>query len=334
MKEAWHTKLSLRRYSIIMQAVPEEPASNLLRIPPFRDAHMHFVIDGRPVTAEGLPGIGERYRKCGVLSVYDMGHKSGAGLTAKGSFGIGFRVKTAGWALCRAGGYGGFIGKAVSGNEEIRRAVAELSAAGADFIKVINSGIVSTRRSEPVTAGGFSLEELKVICAEAGERELHVACHANSDEAVRNAVLAGVSSIEHGFLISHETVLMMAGAGVSWTPTAIALQSVISVLGPGDKKYMEEVMERQLIAISDASAAGVALSIGTDGGAKGVQHGKPFFDELLLFRKAGLSLERILAAACMRPEEVEKGTFLLVRKDFIAAGEIEAVYERGVRMIF
>jgi imidazolonepropionase-like amidohydrolase len=317
-----------------MNAAPEEADPDLLRIPPFRDAHMHFMIDGRPVTTDKLPEIRDRYRKWGVFSADDMGHKSGIGLVTKNSFGSSFRVRTAGWAIYREGGYGGFIGKAVSGNEEIRRAVAKLSAAGADFIKVINSGIVSTRRSEPVSAGGFSLEELKVICAEAGERELHVACHANSDAAVRNAVLAGVSSIEHGFLISRETVFMMAEAGVSWTPTAIALQSVISLLAPGGKKYMEEVMERQLIAISDASEAGVALSIGTDGGAKGVQHGKPFFGEMLLFRKAGLPLAGILAAACVNLKDVDSGTFLLVRKDFITAAEIEAVYERGVRVTF
>jgi hypothetical protein len=317
-----------------MDLLPEESDPDLLRIPPFRDAHMHFMIDGRPASADELPEIKDRYRKCGVFSVYDMGHKSGVGLTAKGFFGSGFRAKTAGWALYREGGYGGFIGKPVSSNESITRAITELSEAGADFIKVMNSGIVSTRRDEPVTAGGFSEEELKIICAEAGERELRVACHANSDEAVRDAVLAGVSSIEHGFLISRETVLMMAEAGISWTPTVVGLRNILPSLDGDERKYMEEVLERHLIAMNEASGAGVALRVGTDGGARGIRHGESFFEELLQFRKAGLPLEGILAAACMRPEEVEKGTFLLVRKDFIAAGEIEAVYGRGVRMIF
>lgn len=317
-----------------MNAVPEESDPDLLRIPPFRDAHMHFMVDGRPATAEELPEIRDCYRKCGVFSVNDMGHNSGAGLTAKGLFGTGLRVKTAGWAIYREGGYGGFIGKPVSGNESIKRAVAELSDAGADFIKVINSGIVSTRRSEPVTAGGFSPEELKVICQEAGDRDLKVACHANSDPAVRNAVLAGVSSVEHGFFISRETVHMMAEAGTSWTPTAIALEKVIPSPDSEDRKYMEEVVKRHLVAIKEASAAGVILRVGTDGGARGVRHGKSFFEELLQYAKAGLLLESILAAACIGPEEVDEGTFLLVRKDFIATGEIEAVYERGVRITF
>jgi Amidohydrolase family len=314
-----------------MTTVPEESDPCLLRIPPFRDAHMHFMIDGRPVSAGELPEIRDRYRRCGILSVRDMGHKSGVGLVAKEISESGFSVMTAAWALYREGGYGGFIGKPVS---NIRRAVAELSEAGADFIKVINSGIVSIRRDEPVTPGGFSREELKVICSEAGERNLKVACHANSDAAVRNAVLAGVSSIEHGFLISYETVLMMAESGISWTPTIVGLRSIIPTLDAGGRKYIEEVLERHLVLISKAYAAGVTLKIGTDGGARGVRHGESFFEEMSLFLKAGLPVESVMKAACMCPEEVTEGTFLLVKKDFIAAGEIEAVYERGVRVIF
>ncbi|MEJ2695260.1 MAG: amidohydrolase family protein [Candidatus Sulfobium sp.] len=317
-----------------MTVSPEESGPDLLRIPPFRDAHMHFMTEGGPVTAEELPEIRDRYRKCGIFSVYDMGHKSGIGLKAKELFGGFFSLETAGWSLYREGGYGGFTGKAVSGNNEIKKAVGELSGAGVDFIKVINSGIVSTRRDEPVTAGGFPLEELKVVCQEAGGRGLQVHCHANSDESVRNAVLAGVSAIEHGFLISRETVHMMAGAGVSWTPTVIGLRNILRFLNADEQRYMEEVLGRHLIAISEASTAGVTLKTGTDGGARGVPHGGSFFEELLEFHKAGLSPEKILTAACMPREEMDKGNYLLVRKDFITAGEIQAVYEDGIRLVF
>lgn len=315
-----------------MNIASEEADPDLFQIPPFRDAHMHFMIDGGPAAAEELPGIIDRYRKGGVFSLRDMGHKSKIGLVAKKSSRSGFEVKTAGWALYRRGGYGGFIGKAVAGKDEIIRAVAELSAAGADFIKVINSGIVSARRDEPVTAGGFPLEELRVICLEAGERGLKVACHANADEAVRNAITAGVSSIEHGFLISGETVLMMAEAGISWTPTVVGLRSIISSLQADERRYMEEVLDRHLAAMKEASEEGVVLRAGTDGGAKGVSHGRSFLEELSMFRKADLPMEKILEAACMRSEDVEEGTFLLVQKEFTAAGRIEAVYEKGVRL--
>ena len=306
----------------------------MIRIPPFRDAHMHFMIDGRPAMVEALPQIRDHYRKCGVLSVEDMGHRVGIGLVAKRVLGGSFIVRTAGWALYRRGEYGGFIGKAVSGNEEIRRGVADLADAGADYIKVINSGIVGTRRDEPVATGGFSGEELKALCMEAGERGLRVVCHANSDEPVRRAVLAGVSSVEHGFLISRETVLMMAEAGVSWTPTVVGLKNILPSLDADGRRYVEEVLEGHIIAIGEASLAGVNLKTGTDGGARGVQHGESFFEELLQFRKAGLSLESILSSACMSPRELEKGNYLLVKRDFMSTGEIEAVYEHGVRVNF
>lgn len=263
-----------------------------------------------------------------------MGHRSGIGLSAKESRGAGLKVRTAGWALYSGRGYGGFIGKAVSGIDEIKGAVSELSKAGADFIKVINSGIVSTRRDEPVTAGGFPAEDIRVICAEAGERGLKVHCHANSDEAVRNAILAGVSSIEHGFLISCETVHMMAQTGTSWTPTVVGLQYILPSLRKDEREYMEEVLELHLMAINEASAAGVTLRAGTDGGARGVMHGESFIEELLQFCRAGLSLDTIVAAACMSLEEVDRGNYLLVKRDFLLTGEIGAVYEDGVRVIF
>ncbi|MBI4768598.1 MAG: hypothetical protein HY787_29100, partial [Deltaproteobacteria bacterium] len=89
---------------------------------------------------------------------------------------------------------------------EIKSAVKNLAEFGADFIKIINSGIVSLREDHPVTEGGFSGEEWKVIEEEAALQGLPVRCHANSDRAIRQAVDSGVSSIEHGFFISRETL--------------------------------------------------------------------------------------------------------------------------------
>jgi len=62
--------------------------------------------------------------------------------------------------------------------------------------------------------------------------------------------------------------------------------------------------------------------------------GSRFFDELHLFRKAGLSLKQIMPAACMSEEEIEKGNFLLVKKDFIKTRKIEAIYTGGAELIF
>ena len=304
----------------------------MLKVPPFRDSHMHFFRSGKPVSLREAQNLKDRYARNGVLSVRDMGHASGIGLDTKRAPGPVLDVQTAGYALYRKGTYGAFLGEGVSGCGEIRKSVREIADAGADFLKVINSGIVSPAHTGSVTEGGFSAGELGFICAGAAERGLDVACHANSDAAIRNAVEAGVSSIEHGYFISRETLHLMAEKGVSWTPTVFALRVLSSILSPAESACIDEIIEGHLSSIHYASTIGVKLRVGTDSGSRGVHHGESFFDELLLFREAGLLLEQILAAACMGREEIDKGNYLVVKEDFIASRKIEAVFRGGVRI--
>ncbi|MBI4766851.1 MAG: hypothetical protein HY787_20030 [Deltaproteobacteria bacterium] len=182
----------------------------MIKIPPFRDSHIHFMVDGRQATLDDCQDLSGRFLYQGIISIVDMGQKNGLGLKfkkvsdRKSLFPI--QVLSAGWALHKKGGYGGFLGKGISGKEEIRSAVKNLAVFGADFIKIINSGIVSLREDNPVTGGGFSGEEWKVIEEEAALQGLPLRCHANSDRVIRQAVDSGVSSIEHGFFISRETL--------------------------------------------------------------------------------------------------------------------------------
>ena len=299
------------------------------KIPPFRDAHMHFIADGRPAAQDRVREIGARYIRSGVFAVRDMGHRSGNGLRAKEVLGTSLHVESAGYALYREGTYGSFLGKGVSGEDEVRRAVEEAAHGGADFIKVINSGVVDAKAAGSVTKGGFTCEELKIIAGEAKARGLEVICHANSDAAVRNAVRAGALSIEHGFFMSDETLHMMAGMQVSWTPTVIALVHAPAAMTSGEKRSIEEIVEKHLTAIHYASSIGVKLNVGTDSGSREVVHGESFFDELELFRKAGLSFEQIVSAACMGREEIDKGNYLVVEEDFIITRRIEAIFKEG-----
>jgi imidazolonepropionase-like amidohydrolase len=286
-------------------------------------------MQGRPVSLTELETIKNEYLRCGVFAVSDMGNKYGAGLLARKILKGNIQVRTSGYALFKKGTYGAFLGKGVEGKDAIRRAVGVIAASGADFLKVINSGIVSTSGGHLVTDGGFPEEELKVLCEEARRSNLEVACHANSDKAIRDAVSAGVSSIEHGFFVSEQTLRIMAEAGVTWTPTAFALAALASSLTQGEKKYLDGVVEEHLSSICFASSVGVRLRVGTDSGARGVDHGGSFFEELKLFRKAGLSHDQILSAACMAKEEMNKGNFLVVRGDFIETGRIESVYAQS-----
>lgn len=294
-----------------------------LRIPPFRDSHLHFVVDGKRVSDEGIIDIAENLLKYGILSVYDMGYKSGEGLRAKYIIKSGLQIKSAGYALYKSGTYGVFLGKGISDKSEIKRIIKDIYQSGADFIKLINSGIVHPIGY--VTPGGFTEQELRIICERSKDLGLKIFCHVNGDKAIRDAIKAGVNSIEHGYFISEETIHMLKENNISWTPTVYALK-VYSNLLEDEKNYLERILEKHLQSINYAASIGVSLKIGTDSGSKGVRHGESFIEELKLFKKAGLSFEQIVDAACMGRDEVKKENYLKVDKDFISNGKIIAPF--------
>lgn len=307
-----------------------------MRIPPFNDAHMHFMLEGKPLTPHSLPAVKDAYVKCGILSVSDMGHRSGIGLQAKALFhsttDAGIKIKSAGYAIYKRGTYGSFLGKGVSGASEIRKAVNEIADAGADFIKVINSGIVSAKGPGLVTEGGFLPEELNVLNRAARSRNLCMVCHANSDTAVQNALAAGAVSIEHGYFISHDTLHKMEEERVEWIPTLFALLTIAGLFPAAERAHIEKIVEGHLSSVSYAASIGVRLRIGTDSGSKGVAHGRAFFDEMQLFSKAGLSLQQIISAACMDAGEMANGNFIEVDNDFIASKTLRSVFVAGVNL--
>ena len=315
-----------------MQKYLIDTTMDTLKIPPFRDAHIHFTVGGKPASAEQLLKIKDTCIKHGVFALTDMGHRSGIGLEARKILHGHIEMRSAVFAMYKKKSHGTFLGIGVTDNKEIKRTIKTISDAGADFLKVIVSGIVCPRGGGLSTTIGFSLEELEIIANEAKERNMEFVCHANADSFIRNAIEAGTSSIEHGFYISNETLHMMKEAGVSWTPTVTPLQSIKEHLESPEIRYIEDTTEQHLASINYAASIGVKLNVGTDCGSKDVHHGDSYFDELQWFHKSGLSLKHILSAACMNDEEIEKGNYLLVKKDFVIKRKIEDIYFNGKRI--
>ncbi len=226
-----------------------------------------------------------------------MGDRAMTGLIARELLKDSVTVKTCGIGLYKKNGYGRFLGWEISDLDGIKKAIKELSLKGIDFIKVFNSGIVSLKATNLVTPGGFNREELYVICAEAGERGLSVHAHANTDRSVRNAVEAGVASIEHGLFISSETIDLMRDQNVMWTPTVFAFVTAIERESGGRDAIVEKMLTDYLSMINYAASIGIRLRIGTDSGSKGVKHGESFVFEMEFLQKAGLSPQQIELAA-------------------------------------
>lgn len=243
------------------------------------DSHIHFYEDGKIVSLEQLISIIEFYVNNRFDTIIDMGHKQAIGLKLKKIFEGKITIKTCGYALYKDGGYGSFIGRPVKSKKEIPQIINTLFKMGVDFIKVVNSGIVTTNPEMEISKGGFTFEELKMIVEESKSYGLKVKCHVNGDKKIQESIIAGVSSIEHGFFISNETIDMMKEYNVEWTPTINALLSITKFLQNNEIKYIENIVKNHLKKVIYAKQKGIIINIGSDSGSKGIEHVKSYFIE-------------------------------------------------------
>lgn len=222
----------------------------------------------------------------GIKELYDMGSRDGIGFRYKEYLsGSPLTLKTCGYALYRAGGYGGFIGRPVKGPEQIHYIINELHERGADFIKVIHSGVVSYTAGGYVTKGGFSRGELSQIVQVAKSYGLRVHCHVNSVARILEAIEAGVDSIEHGFFISERAIQMMKESNVSWTPTVYALLSLAGRVSSKEAAFYRDVVKGHLKMIEQAQRLGIRINTGSDAGPRGIEHGEAFLKERALLKE-------------------------------------------------
>jgi len=178
----------------------------------------------------------------------------------------------------------------VSGVEETRRAVREQIGHGADLIKIYADW------SHPT----LTVEEIQVAVEEAHKQGLKVAAHANTPEGIRNAVTAGVDSIEHGHGINREDLELMKTKATFLVPTVGGSYASFErhkndVVTPEIKQRRERVFAGIQDEIHMAKSLGVKMAAGFDASGPAGQ-GKNA-NELLGMTKFGLSpLEAIQAA--------------------------------------
>ena len=174
----------------------------------------------------------------------------------------------------------------VSGAEEARRAVREQIGHGADLIKVYADW------NQPT----LTVEEMSVVVEEAHKQGRKVAAHATTVEGIRNAVTAGVDSIEHGHGADQQDLAMMKAKGVYWVPTmGYYFDHAGSARSPQAHKYMEEVLQRARRNIPIARELGVKIANGFDP-ASAEEQGKNA-QEIIAMTKLGLPpIEAIRAA--------------------------------------
>ena len=159
----------------------------------------------------------------------------------------------------------------VNGVEDAKKAVRQRYKNGADLIKITaTGGVLSVAKSGQNPQ--FTIEEIKAICETAKDYGFHVAAHAHGDEGMQRAIIGGVKTIEHGTLMSEETMDLMIKHGTYYVPTIIAGKKVVEKAKI--KGYFPEIIVPKALEIgpkiqstfSKAYKKGVNIAFGTDAG--------------------------------------------------------------------
>ncbi len=214
---------------------------------------------------------------------------------------VGPRIYTAAKSLGMTGGHGDINGwsadialpgtaEIVDGVEALQKAVRLQIKFGADLIKVVASGGILSVGDSP-NDQQYSFEELKAVVDEAARSGRKVAAHAHGAAGIKNAVRAGVASIEHGSLIDDEAIQLMKEHGTVLVPTLYTLDFMLEE-GPahGVPDYALQKAKRMKQAqrenLKKAFQAGVKFAYGTD--AAVIPHGQNARDFDILVSQLGV----------------------------------------------
>ncbi|HTJ30204.1 MAG TPA: amidohydrolase family protein [Acidobacteriaceae bacterium] len=226
----------------------------------------------------------------GFTSVRDVGSQPFFAVDLRKAIDSGFipgpRVVASGPAISITGGHGDMNGFApavsnmmypaekdfaiADGPDEVRRVVREQVKYGVDVIKILATGGVLSAGDKP-GAEQFSYEELKVAADEAHRAGRKIAAHAHGTQGIKDAVRAGIDSIEHGSLLDEEGIRLMKEHG---TYLDADIYNDDYILGEAGKFGLPREMidkERSLGRLqrenfAKAVAAGVKIAFGTDAG--------------------------------------------------------------------
>ena len=163
------------------------------------------------------------------------------------------------------------------GGDEVRKAAREQLRAGAEVLKVMATGAVMNPGEAP-GAVQFSREEIEAAVEEADKLGYRVAAHAHGKEGIKNAVLAGVRTIEHGTFMDEEIIALLVEHDVFLVPTYV-VGYCMKQEGHYDQvpKFMREkemeIRTNFKSMLGKAVKAGVRIALGTDAGTPFNYHG-------------------------------------------------------------
>lgn len=273
-------------------------------LPGLINAHVHLTNDGAPdlfaqVRDDSIPLATLRAARnarltleSGVTTVRDCGAANSVVIELGRAIADGLiqgpRVRAAGRVITMTGGHGHFIGREADGEDAVRRATRAEIKEGADFIKVMATGGVLTPGVDPANTA-LQLDELRVVADEAHNSGRRVTTHAIGNLGIKNALRAGIDSIEHGFYLDDEALDLAVAQGAFLVPTLVA---VASILEHGVEHGVPAWVVNKAAEHAEASRAGFKAAV--DSGMKiaaGTDAGTPFNRHYDMAREMGLMVQ-------------------------------------------
>ena len=261
-------------------------------LPGLCDVHTHIVLnasanpeaqlreESRTATVIRAQQNLRRHLEAGVTTIRDMGGVDDIDLELRDAVAQGLvrgpRMLVAGRAICMTGGHGCWFGVECDGPDETRREARRNLKHQVDHLKVIATGGVMTEGVEP-GAPQLSEEEMRAVCEEGRKAGRRVGAHAQGTEGIRNALRAGVYTIEHGFYIDDETVALFLEMGAMLVPTFAAAAGIVGGREQGVPAFMVEKLEQvgshHRESFRRCVQSQVTFATGTDAGTPLNPHG-------------------------------------------------------------
>ena len=243
----------------------------------------------------------EAYLKSGITTVRNLGTEKNYDLQIKEAIQEGLirgpHMICSGRMICMTGGHGNATGIEADGVDACRKAARIQLKNGVDVIKVMATGGVMTKGVEPGSAQ-LTQEEMAAIIEEAHKAGRKTATHAQGIQGIKNALYAGIDSIEHGIFLDQECIDYMKENGVYLVPTLVAPQCIVdNGVEAGIADYMvrkaEYVKDAHVESFKQAYKQGVKIAFGTDAGTPFNYHTNCLW-ELELMEKYGVNRMDIL----------------------------------------
>jgi imidazolonepropionase-like amidohydrolase len=327
--EQRHIRIENNRVTAVAAELPAKAAGPVIDLtgsyvlPGFFDCHVHICVDTHNANlAEGWgstpPGTivlyaaraARRMLMAGITTARDVGgwdyHEIAVREAIRAGWIEGPRLYCAGRILTITSSstpYWRGMYEEADGPAAVQRAARQQLAKGANFIKVLATGAVTSSEYESAFAVQYREEEMRAAVEIAEDNLTYVAAHAHAPAGIRNAVNAGCRSIEHTVYGDEAGYRLMAERGTYLVPTvcvspAMFKDAAFAARVPDHiKRRYTEIHEIHVANISLARRLGVRIAMGTDAGTPGNHCGDNMQELEVMVRKAGFStLEAIQAA--------------------------------------